>query len=57
MVLADPQLAPGDCRIEWADGGVNRNEAAILATVEEVVGRYTAARLDAAKADTDAYAE
>ena len=57
VVLADPQLAPGDCRIEWADGGVNRDGAAILATIEEVVGRYTAARLDAAKADTDAYTE
>ena len=57
VVLADAQLAPGDCRIEWADGGVNRDEAAILATIEEVVGRYTAARLDAAKADTDADAE
>ena len=49
VVHADPQLAPGDCRIEWAEGGVNRDEAAILATIEELVGRYTAARLDAAK--------
>ena len=57
VVLADAQLAPGDCRIEWADGGVNRDKAAILATIEEVVGRYTAARLDAAKADTAADTE
>ena len=31
VVLAEPELAPGDCRIEWAEGGVEREEAATLA--------------------------
>ena len=44
MVLADPAMPPGDCRIEWADGGINRDRAATLATIDELVERYTTAR-------------
>jgi len=43
-VQPDDTMAPGDCRIEWADGGVNRDRAATLATIDELVGRYVAAR-------------
>ena len=43
-VLSDSGMAPGDCRIEWADGGVARNRAATLATIDDVVARYVAAR-------------
>jgi flagellar assembly protein FliH len=45
VVLAEPDIAPGDCRIEWADGGVKRDNAAITAAVDEAVARYVAARL------------
>jgi flagellar assembly protein FliH len=38
-------MAPGDCRIEWADGGVNRDEAATKSAIDEVVARYVAARI------------
>jgi flagellar assembly protein FliH len=44
MILSDTDLAPGDCRIEWADGGVTRDEATTLAAISDVVGRYVAAR-------------
>jgi flagellar assembly protein FliH len=44
VVLSDPAMAPGDCRIEWADGGVARDRAATLAVIDDVVGRYVAAR-------------
>jgi len=44
LVTCDAAMAPGDCRIEWADGGINRDQAATLATIDEVVGRYVAAR-------------
>ena len=27
MVVAEPEIAVGDCKIEWADGGVVRNAA------------------------------
>jgi flagellar assembly protein FliH len=44
MVTGDDAMAAGDCRIEWAEGGVNRDEAATLAIIDDVVGRYVAAR-------------
>jgi flagellar assembly protein FliH len=44
VVTSDASMAPGDCRIEWADGGVSRDRAATLATIDDVVGRYVAAR-------------
>jgi len=46
MVQSDPTMAPGDCRIEWADGGVNRDLAAMQAAINDVVGRYVAARIN-----------
>jgi flagellar assembly protein FliH len=48
VVLSEPGLAPGDCRIEWAEGGVARDEAATLAVINDAVGRYVAARTSAA---------
>ena len=44
VVLPEPAMAPGDCRIEWADGGVARDRAATLAAIDDVVARYVAAR-------------
>jgi len=47
VVLSDPAMAAGDCRIEWADGGVARDRAATLATIDDAVARYVAARTGA----------
>ncbi len=44
MVKSDSAMAPGDCRIEWADGGVSRDRTATLAMIDDAVGRYVAAR-------------
>jgi flagellar assembly protein FliH len=44
VVLAEPDIAPGDCRIEWADGGINRDSAATDAVIGEAVSRYISAR-------------
>ena len=44
VVLAEPDIAPGDCRIEWADGGINRDTGAVAATIEDAVTRYINAR-------------
>jgi flagellar assembly protein FliH len=44
VVLAEPGMALGDCRIEWADGGLSRDRATIEAGVGEAVERYIAAR-------------
>jgi flagellar assembly protein FliH len=44
VVLAEPDIALGDCRVEWADGGLIRDHAATDAIISELVGRYIAAR-------------
>ena len=44
VILAEPEIDSGDCRIEWADGGVVLERAAIDAKINELVGRYVASR-------------
>jgi len=53
VILAEPEIATGDCRIEWADGGVVLDRAAIDAKINELVGRYIASRNEAAPAMRD----
>jgi flagellar assembly protein FliH len=50
VILAEPTIATGDCRIEWADGGVVLDRAAIEAKISELVGRYLASRNEAERA-------
>jgi flagellar assembly protein FliH len=52
VVQAEPGLAAGDCRIEWAEGGIKRDEAATLAVINDAVARYVAARAGATNEDT-----
>jgi len=54
VVLSEPGIAVGDCRIEWADGGVNRDAAAADAAIGEAVARYVDARRGLAGATRDA---
>ena len=44
VVLAEPDIAPGDCKIEWADGGISRDQAAVTAAIDQAVARYIHAR-------------
>jgi flagellar assembly protein FliH len=44
VVLGETDIALGDCRIEWADGGVIRERTAIQAAIDDLVRRYVAAR-------------
>jgi len=44
VILGEDDIARGDCRIEWADGGIVRNSAAITADVEASIARYFAGR-------------
>jgi len=48
VILAEPEVATGDCRIEWADGGVVLERTAIDAKIDELVLRYMASRTGAA---------
>jgi flagellar assembly protein FliH len=50
VILAEPEIDTGDCKIEWADGGVVLERAAIEAKINELVGRYMASRNQAATA-------
>jgi flagellar assembly protein FliH len=44
VVLAEPDIAVGDCRIEWADGGITRDAAAVDAAIAAAVASYISAR-------------
>jgi flagellar assembly protein FliH len=44
VILAAPDVETGDCRIEWADGGVVLERTAIETKINELVGRYMASR-------------
>ena len=54
VVLAEPDIALGDCRIEWADGGINRDSAAAEAAIGEAVAGYLGARRNFAGANGNA---
>lgn len=44
VVLAETDIRDGDCRIEWADGGMARDSAKTQAAISDSVGRFVAAR-------------
>jgi flagellar assembly protein FliH len=50
VVLAEADIGLGDCRIEWADGGINRDSAAADAAIGEAVAGYVGARRNFAAA-------
>lgn len=45
VILAAPEIPLGDCRIEWADGGVVRDSAEIETAIADAVERYVVSRL------------
>lgn len=44
VILSEPDIASADCKIEWADGGVVLERAAVETKINELVGRYMASR-------------
>jgi flagellar assembly protein FliH len=48
VVLAEPDIGLGDCRIEWADGGIVRDSTVTAAAIEQAVARYITARTGSA---------
>jgi flagellar assembly protein FliH len=40
VILGEPEIAIGDGRIEWADGGIVRDTDKTLQTIESLVGTY-----------------
>ncbi len=48
VLIGEPQMAIGDCRIEWPDGGAERDMAVLLNDVGEAVQRYLGLQAEAA---------
>ncbi len=44
VFLGEADLAPGDARIEWADGGVARDQGSLEQTIDNLISSYLAAR-------------
>ncbi len=44
LILGEPDTAPGDCRIEWADGGILFERQNVLQAVNEAVETFLADR-------------
>ena len=45
VVLGEPDFQPGDCRIEWADGGIIRDRVKAENAIEMAFKRYFDARM------------
>jgi flagellar assembly protein FliH len=48
VVIAEPEIAVGDCRIEWADGGIVRDQSKTDNVIGEAIERYLGVRPAAA---------
>ena len=44
VVMGDPEIAPGDCRLEWVDGGLVRDMNALSADIDRRIAAFLAAR-------------
>jgi flagellar assembly protein FliH len=42
VLIADETMGESDCRVEWADGGVEREAGRIWRAIEETLNRYIA---------------
>lgn len=40
ILFADPAIKPGDARVEWADGGAERDSAAIWRDIDSAIQRF-----------------
>ncbi|MDX2145661.1 MAG: FliH/SctL family protein [Rhodospirillaceae bacterium] len=51
MVVADYELQPGDCKLEWSGGGAERSEARIWAEIERTMAENFGELDDSARDD------
>lgn len=52
VLLGEDDIAIGDCRVEWADGGAERNLAALQGEIDAAVDRFCRTRDAAAQTPT-----
>ena len=50
VLIGEPQMTAGDCRVEWPDGGAERDMAALMSDVDEAVKRYLGLQAETAAA-------
>lgn len=43
VVVADPRVGDGDAKVEWADGGVERNTQLVWQEIGDIIERFVAA--------------
>lgn len=48
VIIGEPSLSGGDCRIEWANGGAERDLKSVMAKVDTAIERYCSGLLDEA---------
>jgi len=39
VVMAQDEIIPGDCRVEWSEGGAERNSEALWQQIDEIIDR------------------
>ncbi|MEX2617795.1 MAG: FliH/SctL family protein [Alphaproteobacteria bacterium] len=39
-IIADPDMPPADCQVDWTDGGAERNGARLLASIDAIVEKF-----------------
>lgn len=44
VVMGDPEIALGDCRLEWVDGGLVRDRDTLAAEIDRRIAAFVAAR-------------
>ncbi len=44
VILGEPEVERGDCRIEWADGGILRDRKAIEKQIDQIIRGYFQAK-------------
>ena len=44
VVMGDPEIAVGDCRLEWVDGGLVRDQATLGIEIDRRIAAFLAAR-------------
>lgn len=51
ILFGEDELAPTDCRVEWADGGAIRNATQLEGEIDELIGRLLAPATTSPAAD------
>ena len=40
IIISDPHLPQSDCRVEWEEGGIERDGRKLMSDIEETINRY-----------------